>query len=134
MESFLKNKENVYLLYKKIKFLFNYKITEDLDVLFSFDQEMLEKYREETDLWSKKKSKRRKNSEEIEKKASKTKKNKNVVINEENTKIFMEKKKPKKKKEEKIVEVEIVEKRQEYKGRLRKRELKNMKEGEGEGE
>ena len=128
VESFLKNKENVYLLYKKIKFLFNYKITEDLDVLFSFDQEMLEKYREETNLWSKKKSKRRKNSEEIDKKVSKTKKNKNVLINEENTKVFMEKKKPKKKKEEKTVEVEIVEKRQEYKGRLRKRELKNMNE------
>lgn len=134
VESFLKNKENVYLLYKKIKFLFNYKVTEDLEVLFSFDQEMLEKYREETNLWSKKKSKRRKNSEEIEKKVSKIKKNKNVLINEENTKIFMEKKKkPKKKKEEKIVEVEIVEKRQEYKGRLRKREIKNMNEAE-EGE
>jgi len=130
-ESFIKNKENIYLLYKKIKFLFTYDVSDDLEVLFSFNQEMLEKYREETNLWSKKKSKikRRRNSEEkIEKKASKAKKNKKVMIDEEKTKIFMEKKK-KEKKKEKNEELDGLEDQYKYKGRLRKRGLVNMKEG-----
>ena len=135
-ELYAHNKENIYLLYKKIKFLFSYNISESLDVLFTFNQDMLEKYREQT-LWSKKKSKSKgkktKTSEEIviKKIVSKAKNNKKVIVDEDDTKIFIAGRRKKEKKETNAAPEEIkdnIEVNYQYKGRLRKKKSINLKE------
>lgn len=84
-EFYWKNKENIYLLYKKTKFLFNGESSfEYNEGLFSLDSEMLEKQKI---MLSNRKSKGKKQKGRV----SKVKANELVIVDEVKTNIFSEK-------------------------------------------
>lgn len=130
-EFYKNNKENVYLLYKKIKFLMNYPICDEENVLFSFQQEMLENYREEERVFSKKKSKSKgkgKGEKIVKAQKLKPKKNKNVALKEDEKKKFESAssvgKEAQKKKKKEVKTADTTK----YEGRLRKRKEINFNE------